>query len=591
VPLDRESTQIGTWQEWVYRPRETLVKSIADATLQHIQENKKWNRGYIESLIRPRITTLVLSLVAHFGTKNMAVKDEERCRLAMPNFCRLVFDNKRDGFIQAYCHIISVYVCSLLTNVEPHEGYAIAVSNNPPPPAWLPQSLQSWVNDAKNVTQTTLRLMPLITLAPSGINVSTTKATSLSDLLVTVLEKPDPGCQLQKSLEEHCSRQCMVEEEVEQNREREKREKKQNKEKEKEERQKQDSSISGVSDDSGQQGSAGNDQCSDQSEKEVGAGGNVNSESPADSAMVGRTKHKVTPGTSSTTDVLKNQHELNNRPNTKSKMALHPENREALQDEFARKNAMIPVALVRMMNNNVQRMAQRRFKDVQDKRSFYSDVQGVDSRRQINEEMIGEIFTLLTKYAERHARELPAETGAAWSHIGGNNNLEERAEKVVSTPSSNQTLGRVILSSRGEQRAGEAGRVTADEGKTLLAVTSATANEKEKVTGRPPESSTTTPMMKKGKKRTNTTGGSTGGSRRGSTGGSTGSNGKKRNKRGSKLGEWAHTHGIQQKMLLFTDESQQDENKQETDILKQMEGSIASDKRALGEHDSNLSQA
>jgi hypothetical protein len=456
VPTDSES-MLSTWQECIYEPRETMVKSIADATLQPFQQGRKWNRGYIESLIRPRITTLILSLVAHFGTQKMSVEDEDRCRSTMPNFCMLVFGKPGRGFIQACCRIISVYVCSLLTNVDRIEGSPVEESNTPPPPAWLPQSLQCWVNDAKDMAQKTLRLMPLITLATSALNVSTTKATSLSDLLVSMLEKPDRTCQLQQTLEEHCSRRLVMEEADKQTKERERREKKQQ-QKQKGETEAQDRSDSAVlkkdyetpeANDDGELTSIG------------GGSDDFDSDDASDDKThntVTNNKVVVTPASGGQEDVLQAKNmtpggalqrlheETGRRRRSKVQhLSLHPENRQNLWNAFGGSNAALPNSIVRVMRTSVHQMAVRHFIVPGGMEKFLNDEIGRNARVKIDQEMIGEIFTVCTKFAERHAKMFLEESGPEWSHVAGKDNLLESEEATVATASSNQDIGSGLL--------------------------------------------------------------------------------------------------------------------------------------------------
>lgn len=438
---------LSTWQAWIYEPREILVQTVANATWVSLPEgNKRWNRGYIEGLIRPRIATLVLSLVAHFGTEKVSEESVENCRSSMPYFCAIIFNTKGQGVIQAYCNIISGYVCSLLEGIEPHP-----VRDNRLPPLWLPKSLQDWVNDAKDVTQKTLRLMPMITLVTSGHNMTNIKSVTLSDLLVAILENPDPSCPVQTSLEEHCSGRCKVAEE-------ERQMKKQKKEKKAEEKQQQQQPIVEKVDTPNEPDSE--DECGGTAEETPTLKENMGNvdygNRGEESAAWG---NEITPATNEAKDngktTLKDLCERRRPQKGQPLMALHADNRQSIWNDFAHNKAILPRKLVEVLSNSVQHMAKRHYVLEADLATFNSDVEGHAARKRINDEMIGEIYTVITKYAERHARDFPAVVnGTNWTTVTGGGNFLVRTEDDVSAPDSMESVGRKILDNNEEQKKG-----------------------------------------------------------------------------------------------------------------------------------------
>jgi hypothetical protein len=177
------------WQEIIFQSRETIVTLIS--------KQFKQNKGLVANVIRPRAITLVLRLVAHFGTHCALVPDN--CRAEMPGFCSLVFDNA-NGVVHAYCMVIVEYVCSFL------------VEQKRPTEEWHPRSLQVWVNDAKTQKKS-FGLMPTITLSKPGNNQFEDQPMCVSELLVSILDNPDDSlCSLKKSIEEHCQQILQLQE-------------------------------------------------------------------------------------------------------------------------------------------------------------------------------------------------------------------------------------------------------------------------------------------------------------------------------------------------------------------------------------------
>jgi hypothetical protein len=111
------------------------------------------NKGLFENLIRPHATTLVLTLVAHFGTQSVVVPHAVVGQ--MPSSRLLVLDNTKDGVICACCKFIVSHVCFLFGE---HELSA----EDEDRPSWCPRLLQGWLI---NATAKTRELMPQITLA------------------------------------------------------------------------------------------------------------------------------------------------------------------------------------------------------------------------------------------------------------------------------------------------------------------------------------------------------------------------------------------------------------------------------------------
>lgn len=111
---------------------------------------------------------------------------------------------------------------------------------------------------------------------------------------------------------------------------------------------------------------------------------------------------------------------------------------------------MIPNALVAVVKNSVRQMAGRHFQDDIGLENFSSDIDAQAARNKIDEEMIGEIFTLITKYAERHAAGFPQSGGPNWAHVRGCKNLVT-VDKDVTTISM-QSVGAKLLAHQGAIR-------------------------------------------------------------------------------------------------------------------------------------------
>jgi hypothetical protein len=347
-----------------------------------------------------------------------------------------------------------------LEGIEPPTERTISESNDPLPPTWKPESLQGWVNDAKDQEQKTLRLMPLMTLVTSGLNTSSVETMSLLELLVSILENKNPSCPVQNSLEKHCSRCNEMEEE--------------NKQKKKQKTQQVSSSSTSETDtpmhvnkdaetrhddSTGTQHHSEDDSENENSENE----GETETEVPNHQARKQCDANKDGEAKSRTPQrhFLKDIHEAATNPKTKASTqsrTLEHANLESMKAEFANNDSVIPKTLVKLLNNSVKGMARRHFginaglsKTQDDKEgkarleTFYSDVEGRAARTKINEEMIGEAFAVIAKHAARHADEFPRKEASMWNHVAGHNNLKNTESSDISTPVNLQRTGRKLL--------------------------------------------------------------------------------------------------------------------------------------------------
>jgi hypothetical protein len=394
------------WQTIIFQSREAIVNSIST-----LIENR--NKGLVENVIRPRATTLVLRLVAHFGTNCVSVP--ANCRSTMPSFCALVFDNTKEGVVHAYCKFIAEYVRSLL---EEHKG--LTEKNIP----WLPLSLQDWVKDSQDQTKKSLGLMPQLTLAKCGINESENQSMCVSKLLVFILEHPrhESPTFLKTSVERH-SQQILQTQQQEKERKR----------KQKIQEKKPDSGTNPSYIDIEAKG--------DHSDSEVSQGGNisplldeseeeddkasriikpcenpasplVNDSQPVANCCAGAPASDETP----TNRVLlysaqKPKHGLTPQSNDMLQLGsegnLGPNMHKFLTEQLSLNHGALPNALVNMVETSVQYMAKQRFKNCDNSllESFNTPCLQT-KRRKLNAELVGNVYVALAQVLTLHAQDL-----------------------------------------------------------------------------------------------------------------------------------------------------------------------------------------
>jgi len=408
------------WQENIFESREVIVSLISN-------QIKKGNKGLPENVIRPRATTLVLRLVARFGTHGVLVP--ENCRTNMPSFCSLVFDETKVGVVHAYCKVITQYVCFLLEEQEqPTEEN----------PLWLPRSLLVWVNDATDKSKNPLVLMPTITLAKASINQFEDKSMCVSELLVSILENPDDSLSsLKQSIEDHCHQHLQLQ----QHNKEEKKQKKPGKG--------PLAARSKYIDDQAGILTPKTEHSSDDSQSVV-SGQDLNGgipwahsdldipssitnrkldydESPELKKGINQDGSAATAGAPT----------MQNRLQAQSEPQLSPPVHKFLMAQLSLNHGALPNALVDVVETGVNFMAQQRFANYDSILRSYNEPAGQAKRRKLNVEYMGHMYHLIEKLMTLHAQDLErlffdsAEDNLDWSKAtGGILNLVEKPRLV-----------------------------------------------------------------------------------------------------------------------------------------------------------------
>ena len=444
------------WQEIIFESREAIVKLIST-------QIKKGNKGLVENVIRPRATTLVLRLVAHFGTHCVSVPDH--CRTEMPSFCSLVFDNSNVGVVHAYCKVITEYVCFLL---EEQKGPTKEST------LWLPRSLMVWVNDATDKTKNSVRLMPTITLAKPSINQSEDQSMCVSELLVSILENPDDSLSsIKQSIEDHCHQFLQLQQ--------------QNEEEKKQKKQGKGSLAQQFFDSQAHEGSTSKTENTDdisvgsvEAPSRVLDSEGANALPAALSPVNKQLKYEVNEVKGSLSPESKGgmgQHcpaatgrapSMHDGLQLGSAAQLSPSMHTFLMRQLSLNHGALPNALVNVVETGVQFMAEQRFgnDDPSLLRSF-NEPERQAKRRKINVEHMGHIYVLIEKLMTLHAEELDrqfqSEERIDWKNATGDIINVVVEPRSVYSPSElicigNQLLGtahKPTFSSAGQKQEGE----------------------------------------------------------------------------------------------------------------------------------------
>jgi hypothetical protein len=427
------------WQTIVFQ---AIVKAISTLV------KKKGNKGFVENLIRPRATTLVLKLVALLGTQECTIP--KNCKAEMPNFCSLVFENGKDAVVSAYCKVISEYVCSLLEEQK---------DTTEERQSWFPGSLRGWVDDDAEKTQVSLRLMPTITLTSPGINQTEDQPMCVSELLVSILENSDEHLRsLKKSVEGYCFQSFNKQQEAKEEKKQKRETKKQGK-----------VAAAGLIDNEAAGSSASQDQSSsppgrpsfndgvgsnnDHKDDKNGTRDGTDLRSPPDIVCAINTSAPYEMAFDQTRlQYGAARQESHDGLNRGFAPQLTPLNQEFLLNQLSLNHGAVPNALVNMVENGVQFMAKKRF-DTYDPSllASFNDPSSQTKRRKLNEVHMGKIYVALTELMTSHAQALEehfkSQVAQDWSHIALDpeaGNIIEKARKAHS-PTALRSIGKRML--------------------------------------------------------------------------------------------------------------------------------------------------
>jgi hypothetical protein len=440
-----------TWQETIFESREAIVKLVSN-------QIKKTNKGLVENVIRPRATTLVLRLVAHFGIHCISCPDN--CRAEMPSFCSLVFDDQKVGVIHACCKVITEHVCFLLEEQNRPTNES---------PLWLPRSLLVWVNDSTDKTKNSVGsvgLMPTITLAKPGIDQSESQSVCVSELLVSALENPDSFPSLHKSIEDHCN-QILQHEQEKQEAKKQKKQKKQ---------------VEGLArdliDDEAKPRAELDESDDDESGQSLSQG---QSSAPVPGSQAPNLSNVSSPVNKGLKDDERIHQDSDrgmdqNCALTTAPAPLHqdglllgsvpqlsPSVHTFLKAQLSLNHGALPNALVNVVETGVQFMAQQRFGNYDPSLLInFNEPDKQAKRRKLNEEHMGHLCVLIEKWMTLHAKELDlqfrSENATDWKNATGEIINVVVKPRLACNPSELQCIGNELLGTAGKPTASSLGQ-------------------------------------------------------------------------------------------------------------------------------------